>query len=334
MKKTLIAAAVLAVSGVASAQVSLTGGLGFSYQKNSNAVGGSANHGMQMTDGNLNFAATENLGGGMKITAASAFASRGRDNAFTPRDASLVLTSGSVVYTLGSVEKCSRLDNVAGAPVSLASGHDSGNPAPLAAGVFGLDDSCANNVDTAGVAFPLGPVTLSASYNEVGAGGGSGSAASGRANYFTLAGDFSSGKLSLGLELRQASATGATGVAGDVPTFNNGLTTTRLTGSYDFGVATVGAGIESSNHNAPNKYTLSVAAPLSSAVTVGLIYSNRAAVTADATYFVASAEALNATGIGVDYKLGKMTTINASYGIYSNTTVNTNEYRLRLLKSF
>ena len=74
MKKTLIAAAVLAVSGVASAQVSVTGGLGFSYQKNANAVGGSANHGMQMTDGNLNFAATEDLGGGMKITAASAFA--------------------------------------------------------------------------------------------------------------------------------------------------------------------------------------------------------------------------------------------------------------------
>ena len=333
MKKTLIAVAVLVVSGVASAQVSVTGALGFSYQKNANAVGGSANHGMQMTDGNLNFSATEDLGGGMKITAASAYASRGRDNAFTPRDASLVLSTGAVTYTLGSIEKCSRIDNVAGAPVSLASGHDSGNSAPLAAGVFGLDDSCANNVDTAGVAFPLGPVTLSASYNEVGAGGGSGSAASGRANYFTIAGDFTSGGLSLGLELRQASAT-STGAAFVEPTFNNGLTTTRVSGSYDFGVATVGAGVEVSNHNAPNKYTLSVAAPLSSAVTVGLIYSNRAAVTADATYFTASADALNATGIGVNYMLGKMTTINASYGTYSNSAVNTNEYRLRLLKSF
>jgi predicted porin len=332
MKKTLIAVAVLAVSGVASAQVSVTGGLGFSYQKNSTAAGGAANHGMQMTDGNLNFSATEDLGGGMKITAASAFVSRGRDTGITARDASLVLTSGAAAFTLGSVEKCSRLDNVAGAPVSLASGHDSGT-APLAAGVYDLDGSC-GNVDTAGVAFPMGPVTLSASYNEVGAGSGSGTAASGRATYYTIAGDFTSGNLALGLEFRQASATGATGLAGDVATFNDGLTTTRLTGSYNFGVATVGAGFETSNHNAPSKYTLSVAAPLSSAATVGLIYSNRAAVTADAAYFAASADAINATAIGVDYKLGKMTTINASYGIYSNSTVNSNEYRVRLLKSF
>jgi predicted porin len=332
MKKTLIAVAVLAVSGVASAQVSVTGKLGFSYQKNSAVAGGAANHGMQMTDGDLNFSATEDLGGGMKITAASAFVSRGRTTGITARDASIALTTGAATFTLGSIEKCSRLDNVAGAPVSLASGHDSGT-APLAVGVYDLDDSC-GIVDTAGVAFPLGPVTLSASYNEVGAGSGAGALANGFSTYYTVAADFTSGNLGLGLEVRQVSAAGGTGVAGNVPTFNNGLTTTRLTGSYNFGVATVGAGLETSNHNAPNKYTLSVAAPLSSAATIGLIYSNRASVTADAAYFAASAASIDATAIGIDYKLGKMTTINASYGVYSNTAVNSNEYRVRLLKSF
>lgn len=326
MKKSLVAVAVLAMSGAAFAQVSISGKLGFSYQKNATPVGGSANHGMQMTDGDLNFAATEDLGGGMSITAASAFVSRGRDNGFTPRDASLSLSTSSVSYVFGSIEKCSRIDNVAGAPVSLASGHDSGNSTPLAFGTFDLDGSC-SNVDTAGISMPLGPVTLSASYNETGTGGGSGVA-----RYYTLAGDYAAGPLALGLELRQASADA--GAAFSAGRFNDGLTTTRLSASYDLGVAKVGAGMESSNHNAPNKYTLSVAAPLGSAASVGLIYSNRAAVTADSTYFNTSVDGVSATAVGVDYKLGKMTTLNASYGVYSNSSVNTNEYRIRLLKAF
>ncbi|MFY8042940.1 MAG: porin [Rhodoferax sp.] len=326
MKKSLVAVAVLAMSGAAFAQVSISGKLGFSYQKNATPVGGSANHGMQMTDGDLNFAATEDLGGGMSITAASAFVSRGRDNGFTPRDASLSLSTSSVSYVFGSIEKCSRIDNVAGAPVSLATGHDGGGAQPLAYGTFGLDDSC-GNVDTAGISMPLGPVTLSASYNETGTGGGAGVA-----RYYTLAGDYSAGPLALGLELRQASADA--GAAFSAGTFNDGLTTTRLNASYDLGVAKVGAGMESSNHNAPSKYTLSVAAPLGSATTVGLIYSNRAGVTADSTYFNTSVEGVSATAVGVDYKLGKMTTLNASYGVYSNSSVNSNEYRIRLLKAF
>lgn len=331
MNKTLIAIAVLAASGAVSAQVSLTGKLGFSYQKNATAAGGAANHGMQMTDGDLNFAATEDLGGGSKITASSAFVSRGRDTGITARDASLVLSTRAAAFTFGSIEKCSRLDNVAGAPVSLATGHD-GTSTPLAAGSFSLDDSCAN-VDTAGVAVPFGPVTVSASYNEVGAGAGSGSAASDRATYYTLAADYAAGPLALGLEVRQAQAV-STGAAFAAATFHDGLTTTRLTGSYDFGAVKVGAGVETSNHNAPNKFTVSLSAPVSSAATVGLIHSNRSAVTADATYFNASVDALTATAVGVDYKLSKLTTLNASYGTYNNTAVNGNEYRIRLMKAF
>jgi Gram-negative porin len=331
MKKSLVALAVLAVSGAAFAQVSVSGKLGFSYQKNAVAAGGSANHGMTMADGDLNFAATEDLGGGMKITAASAFASRGRDNTFGARDASLVVNAGSVAYTFGSIEKCSRIDNVAGAPVSLASGHDSGVSAPLAFGTFTLDDSC-SNVDTAGISLPVGPVTLSVSYNEVGAGAGGG-AAPDRAKYYSLAGDYSAGALALGLEFRVASAEGG-GAAFATGTFHDGLATTRLNASYNLGVATVGAGFETSNHNAPSKYTLSVAVPVGASATVGLIHSTRNSVTADATYFSTSVDKVDATAVGVDYKLGKMTTVNASYGVYSNAAVNGNEYRVRLMKSF
>lgn len=326
MKKSFVALAVLAMSGAAFAQVSVSGKLGFSYQKDATVVGTTATHGMQMTDGDLNFSATEDLGGGMSITAASAFVSRGRDNGFSARDASLSLSTSSVSYVFGSIEKCSRIDNVAGAPVSLATGHDGGGAQPLAYGTFGLDGSC-NNVDTVGISLPMGPVTISASYNETAPGAGSGIA-----TYYTVAGDYAAGPLALGLEFRSVSAT--EGAAFSVGTFNSGLTTTRLNASYDFGAAKLGGGVEVSNHNAPSKYTLSVTAPLGSAATIGLIYSNRAKVTADATYFNTSVDAVSATAIGVDYKLSKMTTLNASYGTYSNNAANANEYRIRLLKAF
>ena len=110
------------------------------------------------------------------------------------------------------------------------------------------------------------------------------------------------------------------------------MNTGRLTASYDMGVAVVGAGFQTANHDSPNQYTLSASVPLGAA-TVGLAYSNRAAVSAG-TYFVTAQEGLSATAVGVDYKLSKMTTFNASYGTYSNTTVNGNEYRIRLMKAF
>jgi len=63
MKKTLIAMAAVAVAGVASAQVTITGAMGFGFSDVSTA-GRTAG----FTDGNVTFAASEDLGGGMSIS--------------------------------------------------------------------------------------------------------------------------------------------------------------------------------------------------------------------------------------------------------------------------
>lgn len=321
MKKTVIALAALTLASGAMAQVSLTGKLGFSYQKNAVVAGGAANHGMAMTDGDLNFAAKEDLGGGMKITAKSAFASRGRDNTFGARDASLTIDAAGGQYMLGSVEKCNRIDNVAGAPVSLASGHDSGAATPLDYGTRALDGSC-GFVDTATMSMPIGPVTIGFSYNEA-----SGAPRNGTLNYTTVSLDGSLGALSLGLEFRGARST----EGGAAQTYHDGLTTTRFTAAYDFGGPVVGIGFQTATHESPNQATFSAAVPFG-AVTVGLAYSTRAGTAATSQF--GAADAVSATAVGMDYRLSKLTTFNASYGTYSNSAANGNEYRLRLMKSF
>jgi hypothetical protein len=331
MKKSLVALAVLAASGASFAQVSVSGGLGFSYQKNAAVAGGAANHGMQMADGNLNFSATEDLGAGMKITAASAFVSRGRDTPITARDASLTLATGSGSLVLGAVEQCSRIDNVAGAPVSLASAQD-GTNAPLYTRAYIADGSC-NTADVAGFSTNLGPVAVGLSYSEIRdyAAPAGGNATDTSA--VTLSADYASGAFSAGLDYSMFKAGGG-GAAFAAATYHDGLARVRASASYDLGVAKIGGGIETANHNSATMYTLSVAAPVGSAVTVGLIYANRASQTADTVYYGANVEARSATAIGVNYALGKMTTLNASYGTYSNSAELSNEYRIRLLKSF
>ena len=334
MKKSLVALAVLAASGASFAQVSVTGALGFSFQKDSATPSNSANKGMQMTDGKINFSAKEDLGGGMSLTAAQSFNLKGRDTALSARDASLTLATSAMSLQLGAIERCTRIDNVAGAPVSLASAHDNGNLGPLDFGTHKLDGAC-EFVDTAALTLPLGPVTLGASYNETGAGAGN----AGGVNYYLLSADYAAGALAVGIDYRTAKADAASTAFTDA-TFIDGLATTSLSASYDFGVAKIGAGIKTSNHNAPTQTTLSVAAPLSSALSVGLVYSTRASVSADALYFPTARKASTGTAIGMDYKLSKMTVLNASYGIYSTDNNSAsgagidNEYRIRLLKNF
>jgi predicted porin len=64
MKKTLIAMAAVAVAGVASAQVTITGKIGFGVRDGSDTAKEIAT-----TDGGITFAASEDLGGGMTAAA-------------------------------------------------------------------------------------------------------------------------------------------------------------------------------------------------------------------------------------------------------------------------
>jgi hypothetical protein len=320
MKKTLIALAVLAASGASFAQVSITGKLGFSYQKNAVAGGGAANHGMQMTDGDLNFKATEDLGSGMSLTASSAFVSRGRDTGITARDASLTLVTGAGVFMMGSVEAPNGILNTAGAPVSLATGHD--NSVILAG---------ASNVDMVAYYLPVGPVTVGLSYaDSIGAAG----AGAGNIQSTGIGATYAAGPLKATLDF-----TAFTGpVAATVGTQIDGLTRTRLSGSYDLGMAVIGAGVQVGNHDKPMETSFSVNVPVG-AMSVGLLYSNKAsqgatAYTTTGNAAIAAADSKSGTAVGATYNLSKTANFNASYGTYTTSTGQDNEFRLRLMKSF
>jgi hypothetical protein len=107
MKKTLIAMAAVAVAGVASAQVSITGALGFGYTKDDAAKG------YRITDGIVKFNAAEDLGGGMSLAASMNIDGKfGRQATTTAtnnianfgHDAALVFGAGDLSVMMGSVE--------------------------------------------------------------------------------------------------------------------------------------------------------------------------------------------------------------------------------------
>lgn len=342
MKKTIVALAVLAASGATFAQATISGKLGFSYQKDADVVAGSnaANHGMQMADGDLNFAATEDLGGGMSVTARSAFVSRGRDTTIAPRDATLTLVTTVGAFRMGAVETCSKLGEVMSGATSASTGADS---------KFSALDPCAF-IDIASYIVPVGPVTAVVSYVEFGPGPGAGLLASNFTNAWVLGGTYSAGPLMVSADYTTYKAD----TAGAFGQYADGGARTRLVGSYDLGVAKIGAGIQNKNKGAAGQYVLSLAVPMGP-VTFGIDYASRASqgtadlsaaakLAATSVYGVTEGEdARTYLAVGANYALSKTTTVNATYAQHTGAGANSttgataqysNEYRLRLMKSF
>ena len=101
MKKTLIAMAAVAVAGVASAQVTITGkaGVGFSNSGDGTTLG--------LTDQGIAFAASEDLGAGMSVSASMALANvGGKSNNVTTDGSSFKFSAGGASFEY--------LDTVAG----------------------------------------------------------------------------------------------------------------------------------------------------------------------------------------------------------------------------
>lgn len=316
MKKSLIALAVLAAAGTSFAQVTISGKLGFSYQKNAVPQTGAANHGMQMADGDVSVSATEDLGGGVSVTAKSEMKLRGRDTAIDGRDAYIAVVTPVGLFTMAAAESPNVIYNVAGAPVTLSSGHDNSvtGGTILDAGV---------NADILGYKVPVGPVTLGLTYaDSIGAAGAGAGNVTGTG--LTLA--YAGGPL--------AAYVDHTVFASPVSVVNDGLTRTRAWVTYDFGVAKIGAGHQVKNHDYASQSSLSVNVPLG-AVSVGLMYSARASQPVSATYGLTASDSRSGTALGAQYDFSKLTNINFSYSTYSTTgNMLDNEYRLRLTKKF
>jgi len=116
MKKTLIALAVLASTGASFAQstVTISGNVGFGVQ---NSFG---TRGTARTDGNVNFTAVEDLGGGLKATVVGGVDLANRGQLAAGRNLTMSLAGGFGTFSMGTVNanNSSRLGD-AGGTISL-----------------------------------------------------------------------------------------------------------------------------------------------------------------------------------------------------------------------
>ncbi len=363
MKKTLIALAVLATSGASFAQVTLTGKLGFGAQRqpvNATALAPTADsqQGFLMTDGNLTFGATEDLGGGWKASTSMEIRLRGRDDTNVAagkssnglaRNATISLTTPYGLLTVGSVETSSSLLNAfAGAPVELATNADgnagSNTSVPL---------SARSNIDTVSFTVPVASIglVLTAVYSEastgtpglglapipVGQAGNPSGITSG-----TLIGRYTAGPLVIAADYTNFAAKSATvsdasfppALAAATKQFYDGLDRYRVWGTYDFGIAKVGVGYQQVTHDSADQYAAGVTVPLG-AISLGLTYASRDANPGSTVYGLsAKADARTFTGFGAQYNFSKLTNINASYGTFTGVANYSDEYRIRLMKNF
>lgn len=367
MKKTLVALAVLAAAGTSFAQVTITGKLGFGAQKlpntqnTSTTVGqgtfGGGGQGMLMTDGDVNFSATEDLGGGYKANISSEIRLRGRDDQVSARNATVNLTTPFGLFSMGSIEAVSPLLSVgtAGAPVELATNMD-GNASSRTATPI----APRTNIDAFSLTLPIGPVTATILYSEVNGAAGNGAALgtlTGADDFgsrtggnitgttaWTVLGRYNAGPLSLyGDYTLFDSKTTATNTNVVVTKFYKDWGRTRLAATYDFGVAKIGVGYLTADHDYPDQYSAGLTVPMG-AVTFGLTYG--AVDKAKASYALSPNRIERTfTGAGVQYDFSKMTNVNLSYGTFTGAeglagggtnpgASYSDEYRIRLLKKF
>ena len=265
MKKTLIALAILTVSGASFAQssVSLTGKLRFAYGEAKTAAGAKTT-GIGVTDGDWNIAAVEDLGGGLKAGANMALRLRGRDAATDgastgvgarPRDSSMYLTGGFGTVTVGAIEAGNGL-----LPLVTAGGPT----------YIGLDNgeqlAAASNTDILQYTSPAfnGFTVKAAVLDTVGAGGAQATATTQDATLVGL--NYANGPLTAALDVTNYGANALTAGADS---------RTRVSANYNLGTVILGAGYQTAKTIAgvaKKETAFGVSAPVG-AFNLGAVYA-------------------------------------------------------------
>ena len=314
MKKTLIALAAVAATGAAFAQstVTLSGVVGFGYQKSTGtqavaavpastyslgsaavaAKGGVS--GLTNTDATFRLGMVEDLGGGLKASAAVDYDTTGSTFASTPlrRNANIGLSGGFGSVAIHNTRSGELLTRGMVAPSYLPDGMFDNSGVITRA-----------PVDVLAYTTPaFGAFSGYVQYAEAGT-DGNGT----HANEVVVLGvNYASGPLAAGFALKNTN--------GGVAVKNN----YEAFATYDLGVAKVGFGLDTKNNGlAKTAWSMGVAAPLG-AVTVGVNYAKRD--TAKVWEAVAK------------YDLSKRTNLNASFGKQS-VDIN-NQYRLAVVHNF
>ncbi len=345
MKKSLIALAVLAASGTAFAQssVTLSGKFGVAYQKGlSGNTANKANLGV--TDGDVTFAAVEDMGGGNSAGASMTLRVRGRGNVDAQcsvtipttlpttatttncnsgvggRDATVFVAGALGRLTLGSIELGNGIKGRGwgGANVSLPTDLDNG-------GIL----SAAANADYAAWALPTFVPGVSTTILRVDGIGEPGNTATTRLAGTALVLGYKAGPLDVGIDFTKFDHESATAAGAD-------RKRVRTSASYDLGVVKLGVGMEDNKGTAGGtnydgrQTTAGFSVPMG-AVTAGLVYAKN-----DEKSTLGGTDTAKGWGLGVDYKLSARSVVNFSYGDITRTTATAagSMFRVRLMHSF
>ena len=260
--------------------MSLTGKLRFAYGDAKSATGAKTT-GVGVTDGDWNINATEDLGGGLKVSANMALRLRGRDTALDgvyavtgtadddgavtgtaaangarPRDSSLTLSGGFGSVTVGAVEAGNGILGLvtAGGPTYIGLDNNT-----QLAGASNVDLLGYNSPSMAGFSFKAQMV------DAIGAGGAQATSTSQDATVLGL--NYANGPLSAAVDL---TSYGLNSLAAGADK------RTRMSANYNLGMARIGAGFQNAKTTtgvAKKETALSVSAPFG-AFTVGMVYAS------------------------------------------------------------
>ena len=343
MKKTMIALAAVAAVGAASAQVTITGGISVGVQSNLAKVAG-----ITMPDNTLYIGASEDLGGGMKASAAMTIENDSyRGAAFTRADQSITLTTPAGALVIRNSRSGGNQGAALIAPVSLAD--DQWSSAVITR----------EAIDAAAFILPVNKeITLTVGYGE----GRNDTLAAAGVTALAAAGNVAAAQaaaIKAGLAAASGAVTpAATSITGALKYSGNGLTVTggytsstytdsaltlvtALRGAanksdiqttsfdvsaiYDAGVAKIGFGYDSSRRG----YTSADKAAMLFGVSIPM-----GAITLGGNY--GSRDEANFLQLGAQYDLSKRSNVNLSWGQdKQGAGKDTNsQYRLSLNHSF
>jgi predicted porin len=308
MKKTLIALAAVAATGAAFAQstVTLSGTFGAGYQSYENGAPATTNKGIApVTDASVKFTAVEDLGGGLKATAAGQFAmNASRGGNLTKEDSSVSLAGGfgTVAFNSTRASDTAISANVFASWLPRVSFYDTVS-ARIAIDVLsyttpdimpGLKFGVAQAELTEGVLTSAKKVDIIS------------------ANY---------AKGPLAVAFAQKATTGLTAAELTAGAKKNN---TELAATYDLGVAKVGLGYDSATtsgtaYTSKNMMSYGVSVPMG-AITMGVNGAKRG----DRKFYDA----------GVNYDLSKRTSLRAQFGQMDGGSFDGKQYRVGVLHNF
>jgi hypothetical protein len=272
MKKTLIALAALGVVGAASAQVTISGDLSYGYATKKDAGTSVVTQGFGMRSSNITFGVSEDLGGGLSIKGSAGMDSVRGNNSITGNSASLTLSGGFGTLTLNAGEEiCNGIvGQAAGANIDDMD--------------IGFDCVASDAADNFIYALPA----MGAFSAKVLVGNDTGGYGAGTHSGTTYYLNYADGPVKAGVDLTSyPSATGK----------NN---RTRMTASYDAGMAVISLGSSKGGVTSGNKADQTVwgvSVPMG-ATTIGVGYGSHT-----------STAKVAATGVNVTYALSKSTTL-------------------------